>query len=316
MLLNFFENINIENKGMVVLSFLLAFGLWASLKLNQSYHTTLEYPCKIYKIPENVYVSRQVIPKLTFYVEGLGNQLLLANFRSKDTLLLRYDERFSQGVVNLRQSLQNFEGLPDGVRLLKTEEDTLHIQTDQLKAKKVPVVLDADIRLAKTYQLEGSPKIEPDSVWVYVTASLKQAPAMVKTKHFVTPELYQTYQTKLALECPAACLLSTKKVSVNFLPKSYTEIKLFIPILVENLPEKVAIKWNADYSAGKPCIIIRCLVPFNEYEPLQKKAYAYPISYTHLLLHKNLIPEITFLPNTTKIISIEPNVLRYVISEQ
>lgn len=277
---------------LIAISFVVSITLWLVFKLSGTYQTTIEYPCKITNIPNEVRIKDPFIGMITLKVEGQGNTLTSEWFKwKKDTLGIKYNRAFRAGYVLPRDYISAFQYFPTNLRILKVMEDTLYLQIQSLKFKKVPVVSQVEVQLLPDFKLFSKPIISPDSVSVYGNEGELAKIQSWKTQiAHIKQQIGKNYWD-IEMEKNAKFTILPEKVRFDISPERYTEVNLFIPIVISDIPSNIAVK--LEDSMLRPT----CIIPLSLFEKYTQQNWEYPLPYRLLDNELPLIPNYDFLPS-------------------
>lgn len=230
-----------RNTAILLLCMGIAFFLWLLIKLSDNYSWRVPVSLVYTNLPDDRVPVRDLPTKSEVLVNTTGFKLLLARFRIVNiTLPIAYRENRAQPYLlarNLQTDLAS--EMPPGYELLSFSPDTVFLQFDVKKTKKVPVRLNGQIEYAKQFEGEQSPVFSPDSVAISGPKSI-----MDTLRHWYTEPkdfegLKETKTGKLKLAEPeySSVTLEIDEVGYEIEVESFTQITREIEIELLNVPK-------------------------------------------------------------------------------
>lgn len=299
-----------NNRGLVFLfAFLIAFGLWMIVTLNETYETTLRYAVKL---PENVKIGPDGTPTIRIEAEGSGINLMLARLRSrKDTLAFDFsEEELREGYLVLQGHEDQLKNSIKGVNIVELRPEKLYFDYLSDFSNKVPLVFSTDLTLAPAYQLEEEPMLDLDSVLLRGPKEIIDTIKFWKTSGKVEQEIREPSSFEVSvLDTLEGIDVYPKTVNVSVKPTKYTEIKLRISLEITELPADLEVRLSHAY------VDYTCLVPMDEYSRVERLSQGFKIKVPFGELNEEVpsfIPKAN-LPDWLRLIRQSPMEVSFVI---
>lgn len=218
--------------------------LWLMLTLNQDYETDIQVTVNIKDVPENVGFSASGEEVLTVRVRDRGTTLINYTFASFLPITVDYRELINRkGRLSLPASLlrRHIEGqMVSSTAIIDMQPDTFIYYTRE-SALRYPVKLNAKYSVARQY-VSGTPKIIPDSVWVYAPANVSDTLGAVCVELNVEEELRDSLMVELPLTPIADVKCSPSKVRVVVPVSPFAEKSFEVPIIGVGFPENCRLR--------------------------------------------------------------------------
>lgn len=216
-----------------VLSFAVAFLLWFTFSMRESYSVTIEMPLEVVRVPEGQALAALPPPVVRVTVQGEGWELLKLQ-RTPPTLLVNaLDEQ-----VDLFAAASEGARLPPGLQVLSVSPSSLRLQLEPEVTRTLPIRLVSDVSAGTDFDLLAPPRFTPDSVQVTGAASIVNALRSFPTQPLVAEDLRQTLTVRVPLSDTLRGLvrrnLSTVEVTVPV--ALFTEARRELPVRVEGTP--------------------------------------------------------------------------------
>lgn len=307
------KQIKKPGKGMITaLSVILSFTLWAMIKLNENYTTTLDFPCKIIHIPKDLRLESTILPKISFRVRGKGSDLFWEYWKwHKDTLALKYQSDINKGFFNLVNRQNAFLHFPQDLQIITILEDSLTIKPLQTASfKKVPVKANVKINLAEGYALFSSPTLSPDSVIIYgnkadlakITECSTQAVEIFNIKDSIIKDLDLKTNTVFTVSNPI--------IHYKIYTEKYTEIEPEVKIVINDAPYDTKVKFYPE------TLHPHCKIPLSQYEKWITQSWTWAISFQNLSHTSVLIPNFSFFPPEIQVIPPYVSPIHFIIQSR
>jgi hypothetical protein len=306
------QQIRQPGKGTITtLSIILSLVLWAILKLNNYYFTTLSYPCKITNVPTSVLLQSNVLPNIVFSVKAKGSVLFGEYWKwHKDTLELKYQNSFDKGLVILSPNKYAFSHFPEDIEIVDIQENTIPIYLLPSSAtKRVPIRNQVNVKLAEGFAIFNEPILSPDSVDIYGTNEniAKIEAILTESKEIYLKDSKATIEVKLKTN--SVFRVSDTFTKITFSPEKYTEISPQVKIEINDLPANKSVKLFPDMLNPK------CKVPISEYDKWVNQTWIWKIPYQKLAHNEVIIPNFDFFPPSIQYHTCETKEIHYVVGD-
>lgn len=242
---------------------LISFIFWAFLSLNNNLQFDMVLPVKISSVPDSTTIISNVPDHISVNVKDRGMSLLKFIIGDRPTLNIKFkdyaqaDGRFYVSNSELRRRVRALFENSTTVQGLSLEE--INLKYTNLPAKKVPIMLDLDIRPNIQYVIYGSVDMDADSVLVYSDRNTLAKVEEVYTYRVEERELTDTLLRVVSLSPIQGAKLVPDKVTLTIPVEPLITKKIDIPINVKNMPGNV----NVITFPSK--VGVSFLVPFSMY---------------------------------------------------
>ncbi|MEM1054536.1 MAG: hypothetical protein AAGI52_03340 [Bacteroidota bacterium] len=224
----------------MALSFVVAFVLWFTFSMQETYTTTVEVALEVADLPDGQ--ALRALPPQTARVslQGRGEDLFTLSWSPLPVQL------FADGpTVSVADAVAE-AGLPTGVTVLSAQPRTIRLELDELVQRDLPVRLDGRVRASAPFDLLSPPRLEPDSIRVTGARGLLDGFDHWPTARFLRDDLRDNLRTPVALSDTLADLVDLSRQSVMLLADvaEFTSDELVLTVEVENLPPGVGIRFE------------------------------------------------------------------------
>jgi len=213
------------------------------------------------------------------------------------------DSSYSYSGRYICQAVADFLRL--NVNGISISDNTIYFSMQNLKTKKVPVELVANITFQKQKQLYSKPVITPDSIDIFGNEQVIDTISSVKTNTITLTNLSKDVVKETEIDLLNGMISSTTDmVTVSFDVEQYTEANYEVRLVhnqqgIKLFPEKVSVK---------------CMVPVKDYPILNPTSFLIKINENDLSDRKTLLRySIVSKPDNVKIIKTEPEKIEYII---
>ena len=292
---------------------------WFLIALSKEYTTIIDYPVKFTSLPKDRILVQEVPDNLQLQITGNGFDLLKYEFSG---FIFPYIVDYSkisnhnhsnhfqlQTTTLLNQFRRKF---PSNVTVQDIFPKTLIFTFSSMVEKKLPVEADILYRLAKQYVVHDKVLISPNFVIAKGPKAIIDTMKVAKTEQYDLKILDKPIKKMLSLENINMVSFSTNKVFLFLNVQQYTESVIDIPIVIENMPDSLSIKFIPDKISVK---YKSTLDHFNEILPEQFKAIA---NFSSIALSKDTKMPV-FLEETPKKafdISFSPKKVSFLLSQK
>lgn len=243
---------SIKNKriNVFILFLMISFGILLLTKLSKSYTNTIGFEINKINVPEEHVVFNSEGKQLNVSIKTQGFNLLKYYFK-KPLINIYFDENITKTdsfyVWNSSLAYSNIIAQFDkDVEVLNINPDTLTFRYDVNSIKKVPIVLNTQLKFSQGYDLLEQFKVEPDSIKIIGPETLVEKINSIQTDTLILTDISKDVISNLSLQLPKESnelKFSDKQILVTASIGKFTEGNLKIPIHVKNVPENIAIKY-------------------------------------------------------------------------
>lgn len=188
------------------------------------------------------------------------------------------------------------------------DENRISIRMEQLDSLKVKVMPNIDISYEKQYNRHGRIQIKPDSITVYGPKSKLKEIDNIYTESISLKNISSNIDINVPLHPEEMINFDSKEVNIKINVEKYTEA--IANVKIENnsdkklrlFPDKVKIKY---------------IVSLTDYNIIKDNSFIISIDTADISSENNFLPVYLIdYPSNTRIISIEPKEVEYIIIEE
>lgn len=296
---------------------LLAFVILFLTKLSKEYTNTLAFKIDKINIPkENVVISdSNSMVFLTLKTHGFkwlhyyfAKPKITIDF-SKDVKKIDSAFIWSKDKAFLLESKQ----FGNQVQLLHIAPDTLFFKYDVNLVKKVPVILDANIKFSPGFDVLKDFELVPDSIEVIGPKAIASQVKSIKTNPIVLENIKSNLSKEVSLNLPKErndIKFSNTSVVLNARVEKFTEGTLKIPLTIKNIPEGVKLKYFPKE------VGVSFYTSLSNFNTIKEKDFMVECDYSKLNNDQNyLIPELIKAPQAVKRAKINQQRIEFIIAE-
>ncbi len=289
---------------------------WLLIKLSSNYTVTEPLTINIKDTPANLVLTNGT-QKINVTMSTSGFELLHYYFKpssrrkvdiSLEEVPLHKDSEstYSFGSSYAKEKIANYLALePSEVSF---DENRISLNMEQLDSVKVKIIPNVDLTYEKQYNRLGKIQLTPDSVMIYGPKNKISSIDNVYTQNLTLRNINQNIDTYLPLKLDESINADHKDINVKIFVEKYTEAIANVPITNNSkeklrlFPDKVKIKY---------------IVSLTDYNIIKENSFKVNVDTADINPENNYLPiYITDYPNNTRIISIEPKEVEYIIIEK
>jgi YbbR domain-containing protein len=199
----------------VLMSVVVAFVLWFTFSMRESYSVVIEMPLVIQNLPDGRALSRMPPREARVTVQGDGWDLLKLS-RTPPALEVDADE----ATIDVYRAAAESNRIPQGVAVQSVAPTSVTLDLEPRIVRTLSVRLRADIEAASLYDILAEPSISPDTVVVAGARSIVNALQYWPTERVALEELNETLTEVVALSDTLDGLVS----------KSLQSVELTVPV--------------------------------------------------------------------------------------
>ena len=289
---------------------------WLLIKLSSNYTVTEPLTINIKDTPADLVLTNgtQEI-KVTLSTSGfeLLNYYFKPNSRRKVDISLEEvplhkdsESTYSFGSSYAKEKIANFLTLEP--KEVSFEENRIILNMEQLDSIKVKVIPNVDITYEQQYNRLGKIQLTPDSVTIYGPKNEILSIDNVFTKKLTLRNINQNIDTDIPLKLDNMLNADYENINMKIFVEKYTEAIANVQISNNSkeklrlFPDKVKIKY---------------IVSLTDYNIIKENSFKVNIDTSDIRPENSFLPiYITDYPNNTKILSIEPKEVEYIIIEK
>lgn len=310
------ESESLQQASSILFFVTIAAFLWLIIKLSADYTVTEPLTINMKDAPANLVITDDSQKhKVTLSTNGfkLLNYYLKPQSRRKVDISLEKvplhkesESTYSFSVSYAKEKVANFLTMePSEVAF---DENRIIVNMQQLDSVKVKVIPDLDLTYEKQFNRHGKIQITPDSVTVYGPKNKIKTIDNIHTEHLSLKNVNSNIDKNLSLQLEDMIKADCKEVNVKMNVEKYTEAIANVKInnntdkKLRLFPDKVKIKY---------------IVYLSDYNIINENSFTVNIDANDITPENNSLPVyLVDYPNNTRIISIEPKEVEYIITEE
>lgn len=217
----------------ILMSVVVAFVLWFTFSMRESYSVVIEMPIVVENVPEGRALGSSPPAEARVTVQGEGWELLKIR-RSPPALAVRSTDE----TINVLSSASESSRLPPGVVVQSVVPTTLTLDLEPRITRTLPVRLTYDVEAAELYDFTGEPTVVPDTVRVSGARSIINGLQAWPTAPLERSDVTRGFVADLALSDTLAGLVDTEvdRVRVTVSVGLFTEATRELEVRTEGAP--------------------------------------------------------------------------------
>lgn len=300
-----------KNFHIVVISIVFSIILWVSISLSNDYFATFQIPLKLVNFPAGYTTGTNIPKKISVKVKGQGWKLISFYLGRESDYVIAAGKDSGKKFINLYNYTSDNRWLSTDVEVIDIKPDTLSFSLEKIVSKKVEIVSDLNLEFKQGYGLASPTRIYPESTIVYGPIT------SIKNIHAVPTErkIFNNIDSKIEARVPLANIqgfsYQDESVTVNLdvqkiVDKSFQNIS----VLVKDVPRDrdVLLLPNQIEVGLRGGVDVLAKISNDEI-----KAH---VNYRDIVLDTlGSISPIINIPENTKIVTVKPERLRYIIKK-
>ncbi|MEM1043139.1 MAG: hypothetical protein AAGI91_10975 [Bacteroidota bacterium] len=217
----------------MALSGCVAFALWFSFSMLESYSVVVEMPLVVRDLPDGQALRRLPNPTARVTVQGEGWELFNLR-RSPPTLEINAQE----AQFDVFSAASEGGRLPPGVSVQSVVPDVIEPDLEPRIERALPVRPRTQLAVSSLYELLGEPTVDPDTVVVAGARSIVNSLSFWPTERLVREDVGASFTAPVALSDTLAGLvsLSLREVNLSAAVAVFTEAKRDLEVRTEGTP--------------------------------------------------------------------------------
>ena len=258
---------------------LLSAGFWYLQSLQEDAELKIVLPVKYRNIPSNMTLAEDNPTSVTFKVKDKGLVLLGYSWLNKFAPIEvnpkgirdESDGRFTVSGKIIESAMAR--QLMSSSVLTGIDPQTIEVRYGILQYRDIPVVAEVSIWPEPGFQVSDSVKISPASVRVYASSNIVDSLQVLKTEPAELKKVTETKELTLRLQKIPGVHMDTDEVKVTVPVEEFTEKRLSIPVLCDDLPEKYKLY------AFPSSVEVVCNVPLSRFKGLTEADFEIRIPF-------------------------------------
>lgn len=265
---------------------LISVFIWLLNALSKDYTSVIEYPLVYTDFPDDRVFVGDMPEHLDLGIHANGYALLRYKIFKKPVPI-----SFKVSAFNLnRPNQDNFKvyilsrdlrgqitnQLPSELQLQEINPDTLHFEFAKSVSRMIKIMPDFNFEVDKQFTIKDEIRLSPDSIKVTGPNVILDTLNYVLTERKEMGLLAKGFSEKVRLKEIPDLNYDNAKVSCTLELERFTEVQLFIPIEVLNLPEDIVLQTFPSR------IKLSCKVGLSKYERMDGNLFRAVVDYAQI----------------------------------
>ncbi|GLB51881.1 hypothetical protein NBRC110019_09200 [Neptunitalea chrysea] len=237
-----------NKKTITFLVFLgFSFIIWLLIKLSKEYEQNYTVTLQFYETDKQKIISDQSLEKVNVLVKSTGFQLLRHNLSSKEfniDVTNLGEHKITVDLSNSRYKNALERQLFKRSNVLAVTPESVSIQIDTLKSKRLLVKPLIQLIYKNGYQLKGAIAVEPKFITAYGPSEILDSISIVNTDYKSIENVYKDFSFTIALATPPSgdISYSENEVKLSGIVERFSEKEISLPVRFINVPKNITIK--------------------------------------------------------------------------
>lgn len=227
--------------------------LWFINKTGSTIVANLNYDVEYFNLPKDKLISSQLSTnKLEVKVSAIGSVLMglpskmppmRIDLSKIDAALWIESEDSAVKLVVIEAIKNQIENqLPQQVKFIDINPDTICLEFGQSLVKRVPVKLDAEISYASQFRNSAPISFSPDSVEIIGSVKIVDTIKEINNEFLKIKDLQENFSRRLKLLSPEGVVCSNLYADLNINVEKFTEETLELTIRQINVPDSITMR--------------------------------------------------------------------------
>ena len=305
------------NKQFLVFLFFLALSsaFWVFQALNESYEEDFLVPIELRNVPSNVVITTDM-PE-GFHITMRDKGIVLANYRFGKSLqpvvvdFNTYSNANGHVTIPVAELIKQVAiQLAPSTQMVSIKPDTLEFYYNYGLCKKVPVMVQGNIRTGRLFSLAGT-VMNTDSVTVYASKEILDTITAAYTRQLNLTNLTDTTTVRADLLKVRGAKFVPNQVDLKFCVDRLVEKTVQVPVQQVNFP---ASKQLRTFPAT---VSVTFQVGMGLYRKVTRENFVLVVNYEDLLKNKSNKCHLSLktVPTGVSHVRISPQDVEYIIEE-
>jgi hypothetical protein len=216
-----------------LMALVVAFVLWFTFSMRESYLVVVEVPLVVDRLPEGRALGQAPPERARVTVQGEGWELLKLRRRPPDLAIGATDER-----VDVYAAASESNRFPPGVSVQSVIPSSIVLDLEPRITRTVPVRVRTQLATAELYDFLGTPTVEPDTVQVSGARSIVNTLQYWPTVPVVREDVNRSFTAAVPLADTLRGLVATSvsQVRVSVPVALFTEATRELEVRTEGAP--------------------------------------------------------------------------------
>ncbi len=311
------------NRRFVIFFFFLLLSIlfWFLTALNKEYITSISYPVRYIRFPEDKVLVNDIPDRLELTVNASGFTLLSYQLRSRLTPIIFDVNSFSPNsfrndpssiyILSSKARDEISRQLSNEIQILDIKPDSLIFRFTGRTQKLVPVTPMLSLSYEKQHMQVGPIVLEPDSIIISGPQVIVDSIESVETETFSRSSITESFNEELKIRPINKIDFNPVEVWLQVPVEKFTEASLTVPIDVVNLPDTLVLR---TFPAK---INITCQVGLSAYETLNEHLFRAVVDYAdaRTMLGNKLQVNLVKVPEYIQALNYTPKSVEYILEK-
>jgi len=290
----------------------IALIVWLFMKMAQPHNT--ELPLEInYTIPDDKIFAAPLPKTITPKISGTGWALFSRYLRAQRPEINLMLENTPNQIISASQLETAIQSrLPSPLTAKLRTFQSITVQLDDKARKRIPIVLQQNIRLASQYQFIVPPHPVPDSITIYGPKSVIEKIEVWQTERIDMESVKESSESTVELLPHPNTEVSFEPISIicDIDVEQFTEKTLEIPIQIINAPDTLLLTIHPSK------IKITCRVGLSNYDKVDATQFQAVADFMKVdVNNSNYAPvKLTQVPDFVNNTDAQPQNVEFIIS--
>jgi hypothetical protein len=298
---NIFSLFKTRRVNIFLLFIVLAFVFSVLTKLSKNYTKTFSFHINTVNVPEDVVIINDSTINMRITITAYGFRQIKYYFKKPivDVDFTTLDKSTTHYNWIAKRELSNIIKQFDiNERIENIVPDTIVFKYDVNTVKKIPVILDADIKFSTGFDVNGVFNLTPDSINIIGPKVVLDSISEIYTERLELDNIISNVNNTVKLKLPSQLQdlkFSQQQVQVIGTVEKFTEGVIEVPVNVVNIPKNIKIKY---YPKTIPVIYYTSL---SNFKSISSSSFIVECDYDSLSAEDSyLIPKIVQQPDLVK----------------
>ncbi|MUH35295.1 YbbR-like domain-containing protein [Zobellia amurskyensis] len=226
--------------------------IWLINNLSRSYVSTANFDLEYVNVPEGYLFKGATDNELKVKLKAGGFQFLGFNFRHAKIAIDLADAKQKDSIFYIPQKVyrkQVERQLSASMSLVDIETDTLFVGMLAVISKKVPVIPNVEVNMARNYLLDGKMEVQPDSITITGPSKEIDSIEKVRTNKMKLPDLDTNFSETVEIFKPKELkntMYSASEVELAAKIARFSEKVFEVTIKTVHFPNGIDVKTFPD----------------------------------------------------------------------
>mgnify|MGYP005839821017 FL=1 len=301
-----------KNLLIIALSILFSVILWVFVSLSSDFSTSIDVPIKFFNVPEGFVPDSLSSNQVKVKVKGSGWNIITTLLTSKNEYYVDASKNpRKKNSLELKTFTQENPWLTSKLQVLEVKPDTISFSFEKIGYAKLKVVPVLNLEFKSSYGLASDVIVNPDSVLVSGPIQLVSSLKEIETENLELKSVSERIEREVKLKVLAGLKIEETFAKIildvqRIVEHSYDDIVVRVTDIPNDrdvvlLPNKITVQLRGGIDVlGK----------------LDKENIIASIPYRDIVLDTlGFVKPIITFPKNTKLVSVKPERLSYVIKK-